>query len=184
MMTFDEQGYVTCKKLGPVGKSKHKYQIQLPDEAHTIIQLGAKGFNTTKATTAPAPEDDQEVEALNPEDYEEEAGDDEEIWKNSRVRLQEDDWERVPEITEDGRPQHLGEYAGHSNYRNDSNSPLIHFLQWFPIGIMYAQLEGWNLAMRTKFPNCKFQLDRGSLLQFLGMLIRMSIYGLPVVSYF
>ena len=54
-MAMDEQGYVECKKLGPVGKSKHKYRIQLPDESNTVIELGAKGFSTTKATAAPAP---------------------------------------------------------------------------------------------------------------------------------
>lgn len=87
-------------------------------------------------------------------DWEEEAGTNEEIW--GKITLDETDWERVPGITEEAKPAQYGEYSGHANYKTADLSPLGHFLQWFPLTIMYGILEKWNQSLRNKFQHSMF----------------------------
>lgn len=178
---------VKCHRIGRVEGSRHKWQVRLPDGS--VISLGKKGFSELDVAKEPAKKSRKvkvsvakRGEILDDSDWEEH-GTEEEIWRPSRVAIDVEEWEVVETISEDARPASKGENTGYALYRNETNSPLKHFEEWFPMAAFFSNIESMNVQLRTRWPNTTLEITRRKLAVFFGLLIRMSVYGLPVRCY-
>lgn len=133
-------------------------------------------------------------------EWQDEGGTEEEIWGKEKERkrkkpngeIEESQWEFVDAIRlcERAGREELSEKCGNPEYANESNSILVHFLAFFPTADFFAELPEMQAAYDKRWygPNSgkgsyRVIFDRGNFLRFLGILLRMAVYSLPLASY-